>query len=244
MPCSNSQTLHYHWGEAKLNCPPIAGRAAACYCERSIDRLTGKQGELFLCRISSFVVASLFTFFFTSMTAYGQTSVTGTAAAPSLKLFPLGAVVPIGNVDSTLTPGTPATLLSALTGGTMELRRQLNYNAAAHTRKVTGIGKAPGSPLLTPTDATGVTTSWTCPVIVDRGDLTAKPGNALVFLGSAASSSSGAPFRDISSALAIVSAGYLAPPPAPRPPQLLWELLPASPARRHCSPSKAQGQWC
>ena len=57
------------------------------------------------------------------MTAYGQTSVTGTAAAPSLKLLTLGAVVPIGNVDSTLTPGIPASLLSALTGGTMELRR-------------------------------------------------------------------------------------------------------------------------
>ena len=121
------------------------------------------------------------------MTAYRQTSVTGTAAAPSLKLLTLGAVVPIGNVDSTITPGIPATLLSALTSGTMELRRQLNYDAAAHTRKVTGIGEAAGSPLLTPTDATGVTTSWTYPVIAVRVDLTAKPGNAVVFLGSAAS---------------------------------------------------------
>ena len=123
------------------------------------------------------------------MTAYGQISVTGTAAAPSLKLLTLGAVVPIGNLNSTITPGIPATLLSALTG----------------------IREAVGPRLLTPTDATGVTTSWTYPVIADRFDLTAEPGNAVVFLGSVANGSSSTPFRDISGALAIVSAGYLAP---------------------------------
>lgn len=154
-------------------------------------------------RISSFVLAS----FFTLMTAYGQTSVTRT----SLKSLTLEAVVPIDNVDSTTTPSIPATLISSLTSGTMELRQQLNYNAAAQTLKVTGISEAAGLPLPTPADAAGVTTLWTYTVNVDRVDVTAKPGNAVVFLGSVASGSSSTPFGDISGALVSVSAGYLAP---------------------------------
>lgn len=83
-------------------------------------------------RISSFVLASFLTFSFTSITAYGQTSVTGTAAL-SLESSSLESVVPIENVNSTIAPNIPASLLSALAGGTMELRQQLNYNAAAKT---------------------------------------------------------------------------------------------------------------
>ena len=161
-------------------------------------------------RISSFVLASFFTFSFTSMTAYGQTSVTGTAA-PSLKSLTLESVVPIENVNSTIAPNIPASLLSALTGGTMELRQQLNYNAAAKTLMVIGISEPAGSPLPTPSAATGVTTLWTYTVNVDRVEMTAKPGNAVVFLGSVASGSSSTPFGDISGALVSVSAGYLAP---------------------------------
>ncbi len=162
-------------------------------------------------RIPSFVLASFCAFGFTLTTAYGQTPVTGTTTAPSLKSLTLESVVPIANIDSTLTPNIPASLLSAFTSGTMELRQQLSYSAAAQTLKVSGISEAAGSPLPTPAGAAGVTTLWTYTVNVDRLDFTATPGNAIVFLGSAANGSSGTPFGDISGSLVSVSAGYLAP---------------------------------
>lgn len=141
------------------------------------------------------------------MTAYGQTTATGT----SLKLLTLEAVVPIDSVESTVTPNIPAALLSALTSGTMELRQQLSYHAAAQTLKVTGISEVAGSPLPTASDAAGVTVLWTYTINVDRVDLTSKPGNAVAFLGSAAGGSTGTPFGDISGALVSVAAGYQAP---------------------------------
>ena len=166
-------------------------------------------------RISSIVLAAICAISFTLSTAYGQTSVTGTPTpptpAPSLKSLTLEAVVPIANVDSTTAPNIPASLLSALTSGTMEMRQQLIYNAAAQTLKITGISEAAGSPLPTPTDAAGVTTLWTYTVNIDKVDLSAKPGNAVAFVGSAASGSSNTPFGDISGSLVSVAAGYLAP---------------------------------
>ena len=125
----------------------------------------------------------VFVSFFTLLTAYGQTPAAGT----TLKSLPLEAAVPIDSVDSTITPSIPATLLSSLTSGTMDLRQQLTYTAAAQTLTITGISEAAGSPLPTPADAAGVTRLWTYPINVDRVDLTAKPGNAVVFLGSVAS---------------------------------------------------------
>jgi len=164
-------------------------------------------------RISSIVLTPLFTF----MAMYGQTSGTGTTAAPSLKSLTLESVVPIDSVDSTATPNIPASLLSALTSGTAELRQQLTYTAATQTLTVTGISVASGSPLPTPSGATGVTSLWTYTVNVERVDLSAKPGNAVLFLGSAASGSTNTPFGDISGALVSISAGYTTPTDASSP---------------------------
>ena len=163
-------------------------------------------------RISFVVLASFFAFFFTLTTAYGQPSVPGTATPPSLKSLNLEAVIPLANINATGTLDIPASLLSAFTNGTMELRQQLNYSATAQTLVVSGISVPAGSPMPTPLNATGVTTLWNYTVNLDRVDLTTKPGSAVVFLGFASNSSSGTPFGDISGSLVSVSTAYIASP--------------------------------
>ena len=165
-------------------------------------------------RTSSVVLASFFAFSFSLASAYAQPPVTGTATPPSLKSLSLEAVIPFANINTTGTVDIPASLLSAFTNGTMELRQQLNYSAAAQTLVVIGISVPAGSPMPTPINATGTTTLWTYTVNIDRVDLTAKPGSAVVFLGFAANGSSGTPFGDISGSLVSISAAYIASPGA------------------------------
>ncbi|MEO8125894.1 MAG: PKD domain-containing protein [Bryobacteraceae bacterium] len=164
-------------------------------------------------RITSIVVAPLFAL----LAMNGQTPGAGITTVPNLKALTLESVVPIDGIDSTVTPNIPADLLSAFTSGTMELRQQLNYDAAAQTLKVTGIAEAAGSPLPTPAGAAGVTTLWTYTVNVERVELSAKPANAVLFFGTAASGSTGTPFGDISGALVSVSTGYTVPVDASAP---------------------------
>jgi hypothetical protein len=154
--------------------------------------------------VSKFVLASVLA----TMIAAGQTSGAATAGAPTLKSLTIEAIVPVSGLDAAATPNVPADTLASLTNGTLELRQQLSYSASANTLKVTGIVEAPGSPLPTPASAAGVTTLYSYTINVDRVDVTAKPGNAVVIVGSVSGDSAVTPFGDIAGALVSVSAGY------------------------------------
>src|SRR4051794_11403349 len=133
-------------------------------------------------RMLSYVLAS----FLTLLIANGQTPVTTPAPLSTVKSLTLEAMVPIDGIDAAATPNIPADLLSSLTSGTMELRQQLTYDAAAKTLKVVGLSEPAGSALPTPTGAAGVTTLFTYTINVSTVLTSSKRGNSVLFLGTVA----------------------------------------------------------
>ena len=124
-------------------------------------------------------------FFSTIMIAGAQTAPPA-AVSPSLKGLSIEAVIPIDSIEAISVPAIPAEIIAGLTSGTMELHQQAIYDAAAKTLKVTGLLENAGSPVPTPSGATGVTPVWSYTVSVDRVELASTPSNAVVFLGSVA----------------------------------------------------------
>jgi hypothetical protein len=160
-------------------------------------------------RILSFALAS----FSTIMIAGGQTATTtGTGTeSPSLKSLSVESIVPLDGINAVTVPSIPADVLVSLTSGGRELHQQAIYDAGAKTLKVTGLLENAGSAVPTPSDPPGVTPVWSYTVTVDRVEITTKPSNAVVFVGSVAAGSSTTPFGDISGALVTFSAGYKTP---------------------------------
>jgi hypothetical protein len=144
--------------------------------------------------------------------AFADTTPTTTASTPTIGNFTIESVVPIASVNSAALPSIPADVLSAITGGAIEIRQQISYDSVAKKAKLIGLLEQPGSPLPTPAGSTtGITQIWSYTVDVDRAVLSSKPVMALLISGTISSGGASAPFGDVSGALVTVSASYIAP---------------------------------
>jgi len=132
-------------------------------------------------------------------------------AAPALNSFTVESIVPFDDIDTINTPNLTPDILSSIKGGAMEVRQQIRYDSASKTVKVTALLEAPGSPLPTPTDASGLTTLYSYTVNVSQIQVNNKRGNAVVVSGTANNDAVSTPFGDISGSSVTISAAYKTP---------------------------------
>jgi hypothetical protein len=142
---------------------------------------------------------------------YGQTTTpVAVTTTPSLSTFSIESIIPLTNIDSVTQASIPADVLSALQGGTLEIRQAVSYSSASATLTVHGFLVQPGSPIPTPAGTTGLTDVWNYTVAVTNITLSSKTMNAVVITGTI-NPNDVTPFGDISGSEVSFSTGYTLP---------------------------------
>jgi hypothetical protein len=163
--------------------------------------------------VSRSVFASIFSGLIALSASFGQTTttpVTTPAPAPSLTSFSVESIIPLTNIDSVTQASIPADVLSALQGGTLEIRQAVSYTSASSTLTVHGFLVQPGSPIPTPTGTTGLTDVWNYTVAVSNVTLSSKTMNSVILTGTI-NPNDVTPFGDISGTVVSFSTGYTVP---------------------------------